>query len=388
MAERERACMGVGVMEGQPAGVGVMRPFHEGLAERLACQHDLLRGEFPALDRIAVAIYDRRTDLVKAFVHSSEGPNPFEHAMARLSDLASLQELARTGASRVIPDLSVHKASSVAHLKRLLRAGYLSSYTVPIFHKGAFQGFVFFNSLRRDYFTPAVVRALHPTAEVVALTTMMELDAVRMIQSAVRTIRQISRARDEETHSHLERMARYTRLIAQRLAPRRGRSDEWVEFLFQFAPLHDVGKIGVPDTILLKPARLTAEEFEVMKGHVAKGVEIVDVMAETFRIAGAPYVRILRNVAAHHHEAVDGSGYPHGLAGDQLSLEGRIVAVADVFDALTSARPYKRPWSTHEALTYLVEQAGRKFDPEAVEILRNSGAAIADIQRQFAEDCE
>ncbi len=378
----------MGVLEGQPVGGAVMRPFHQGLAERLVCQHDQLRGEFPGLDRIAVAIYDHRTDLLKAFVHSSEGANPFEHAMSRLADLAGLQELARTGASRVIPDLSVHKASSMAHLRRLLQAGYLSSYTLPIFHKGSFQGFVFLNSFQRGYFTPAVVRALRPVAEVIALTTVMELDAVRMIQAAVRTIRQISRARDEETHSHLERMARYTRLIALRLAPRRGMSDEWVEFLFQFAPLHDVGKIAVPDHILLKPGRLTPEEFEVMKGHVAKGVEIVDVMADTFRISGAPYVRILRNVAAQHHEAVDGSGYPLGLAGEQLSLEGRIVAVADVFDALTSARPYKRPWSTHEALAYLVEQAGRKFDPEAVEILRNSGAAIADIQHQFAEEPE
>ncbi len=380
--------MDLGVVERRSAGMSTMRPFHQGLAERLACQHDQLRGEFPALDRIAVAIYDHRTDMLKAFVHSSEGPNPFEHAMARLSDLASLQELARTGASRVIADLSVHKASSIAHLRRLLQAGYQSSYTVPITSKGSFQGFVFFNSTLRGYFTPAVVRALRPTAEVIALTTVMELDAVRMIQAAVRTTRQISRARDEETHSHLERMARYARLIALRLAPRQGMSDEWVEFLFQFAPLHDVGKIAVPDTILFKPGRLTPEEFEVMKGHVTKGVEIIEVMADTFRIANAPYVRILRNVAAQHHEAVDGSGYPGGLAGPQLSLEGRIVAVADVFDALTSARPYKRAWSTGEALAYLVEQAGRKFDPEAVEILCNSAAAIADIQRQFAEEPE
>lgn len=380
--------MGVGVMEGQATGVGTMRPFHQGLAERLVCQHDLLRGEFPGLDRIAVAVYDRRTDLIKAFVHSSEGPNPFEHAMGRLADLAGLQELARSGASRVIDDLTQHKPSSAAHLRRLLQAGYLSSYTMPICHKGSFLGFVFFNSMQRGYFTPAVVRALRPTAEAIALTALMELDAVRMIQAAVRTIRQVSRARDEETHSHLERMARYTRLIALRLAPRRGMSDEWVEFLFQFAPLHDAGKIAVPDEILLKPGRLTPEEFEVMKGHVAKGVEIVDVLADTFRIAGAPYVRILRNVVAQHHEAVDGSGYPLGLAGDQISLEGRIVAVADVFDALTSTRPYKRPWSTHEALAYLVDQAGRKFDPEVVDILRNSTAAVADIRRQFAEDTE
>jgi HD-GYP domain-containing protein (c-di-GMP phosphodiesterase class II) len=222
-------------------------------------------------------------------------------------------------------------------------------------------------------------------AEVVSLHTIMELDAVRMIQAAVQTVRQISRARDEETGAHLERMARYARLIALRLAPRRGLSDEWVEFLFQFAPLHDVGKIAVPDQILFKPARLSSEEFEVMKTHVVKGCEIVDTMTETFRIGGAPYVRVLRNVVAHHHEAIDGSGYPQGLSGEAISLEGRITAVADVFDALTSQRPYKPAWSIEQAFAFLTEQSGKKFDADAVDILKNSMAAIADIQRQFTE---
>jgi Response regulator containing a CheY-like receiver domain and an HD-GYP domain len=363
----------------------VFRPVHQGLAERLACFHDESKRDFDGINRIAIAIYDPATDLLKSFVHSSEGDNPFDHTVARLEDLKPLAELARTGGRRVINDLSTHAAGTPAHAKRLLACGYLSSYTVPIFHKGLFHGFIFFNSFQRDYFTPSVVRRLRPVAEVVSLHTVMELDAVRMIQAAVETVRQISRVRDEETGAHLERMARYARLIAQRLAPRRGLSDEWVEFLFQFAPLHDVGKIAVPDQILFKPDRLTPEEFEIMKTHVDRGVEIVDTMAQTFRIRGAPYVRVLRNVVAHHHEALDGSGYPNRLSGDAVSLEGRITAVADVFDALTSARPYKRAWSVDEAFEYLTEQSGRKFDPEAVDILKNSRAAIADIQSQFAE---
>lgn len=361
------------------------RPVHEGLAERLACVHDEVKRDFDGVNHIAIAIYDPRTDLLKSFVHSSEGSHPFDHTVARLSELKSLSALARTGARRVVANLATHATGTPAHQRRLLRAGYLSSYTVPIFHKASFQGFIFFNSFQLDYFTPEVVARLRPIAEVVSLQTVMDLDAVRMIQAAVNTVRQISRARDEETGAHLERMARYARLIALRLAPRRGLSDEWVEFLFQFAPLHDVGKIGVPDQILFKPGRLTIAEFEVMKGHVAKGIEIVDTMADTFRIAGAPFVRILRNVVAHHHEAVDGSGYPRGLRGDEISLEGKIVAVADVFDALTSVRPYKKAWSNREAMAYLAEQAGRTFDPEAVGILQKSVAAVADIQNQFSE---
>ena len=361
------------------------RPVYQGLAERLACLHDEIKRETEGVNRIAIAIYDSRSDILKSFVHSSEGDSPFEHTVARLADLKPLAELARTGARRVIHDLSNHSTSNPAHNRRLVEAGYLSSYTVPIFHKGLFHGFVFFNSFQINYFTQAVIQRLKPLAEVVSLHTVMELDAVRMIGAAVKTVRQISRVRDEETGTHLERMARYTRLIAQRMAPRYGMSDEWVEFLFQFAPLHDVGKVAVPDQILFKPGRLTEEEFAIMKTHVVRGIEIVDTMADTFRLGGAPYVRILKNVVAHHHECIDGSGYPSGLGGDGISLEGRIAAVADVFDALTSARPYKQAWTIDDALAFLTEQAGKKFDPVAVEILRNSRSAIADIQSQFAE---
>lgn len=375
----------MGITSLPDTGRMAFRPIQQGLAERLMCLHDELKRDFDGVNRIAVAIYEQKTDILRSFVHSSEGDNPFDHTVARLADLKSLAELARTGARRVIADLTEHVGSAPAHCRRLTGAGYLSSYTVPIFHKGVFYGFVFFNSFRKSYFTPAVVRGLKPIAEVVSLQTIMELDAIRMIQAAVKTVRQISRVRDEETGTHLERMSRYARLIALRMAPRKGMSDEWVEFLFQFSPLHDVGKIAVPDQILFKPGRLTTEEFEIMKTHVGRGNEIVQVMAETFRLTQAPYLRVLRNVVAHHHECLDGSGYPAGLSGEDVSLEGRIVAVADVFDALTSTRPYKKAWSVDDALNFLTEQAGKKFDPEAVEVLKQSRSAIADIQRQFAE---
>ena len=272
-----------------------------------------------------------------------------------------------------------------AHLKRLLRAGYLSSYTCPIQHRNTFQGFLFLNSFQAGYFTPDVLRRLRPYCEVVSLNTVMELDSIRMIQAAVSTIHQVSQARDEETGGHLERMARYARMVAQRLAPRHGLSDEFVEFLFQFAPLHDVGKVAVPDNILFKAGRLDPTEWEVMKGHVGRGIAVVDVMAATFGVTGAPYMRVLRNVVAHHHESMDGSGYPLGLSGAQISLEGRICAVADVFDALTSRRPYKDAWTNEAAMDFLVEQKGRKFDPDCVDIFQKSMAAILDIQRRVAE---
>jgi HD-GYP domain-containing protein (c-di-GMP phosphodiesterase class II) len=358
-----------------------------GLAERLICLHDEIKSDdtLMALSRIAVALYDDSTDLLKTFIHSSDGESPLDHSVARLSDLPTLQQLAWTGARRTINNLAKVAETGQEHAKRMVAAGYHSSYTVPIQHKGTFYGFLFLNSFAADFFTPPVIHRLRPYAELISLSVMRELDTVRMMQAAVKVIRQVSSARDEETGSHLARMARYARLIASKLAERHRLSDEFVEFVFQFCPLHDVGKVAVPDSILLKPGRLTAEEFETMKTHVARGVEIIDLMMRDFGLQSMPHFELLRNIVAFHHEAIDGSGYPYGRKGAEIPIEARIAAVADVFDALTSERPYKRAWTNEEAFELLQQQVGTKFDPECVEVLVESRAIIKEIQSTFHE---
>jgi HD-GYP domain-containing protein (c-di-GMP phosphodiesterase class II) len=360
---------------------------HRGLAERLICLHDEIKGDasLAALSRIAVALYDSSSDMLKTFVHSSEGESPLEHIVARLSDMPSLQQLAWTGARRTINDLATAAAAGQEHAVRLVASGYHASYTVPIQHKGVFYGFLFFNSSQPNFFVAPVLARLRPYAELIALAIMRELDTVRMMQAAVKVIRSVSSARDEETGAHLARMARYARLIGNKMAARHELSDEYVEYVFQFAPLHDVGKVSVPDAILLKPGRLTPEEFEVMKSHVEKGVHIIDLMVQDFGLGSMPHFDLLRNIVAYHHEALDGSGYPYGLAGDAIPLEARIAAVADVFDALTSERPYKKAWSNQDALDLLRSQAGIKFDPECVAVLAEHMDAVVDIQSRFGE---
>lgn len=366
---------------------GALPLMQRGLAERLICLHDEIKGDaaLTPLSRIAVALYDDSSDMIKTFVHSSDGDSPMEHMVAQMSDLPGLQQLAWTGARRTINDLSAAAAGGQVFAARLVASGYRSSYTVPIQHKGTFYGFLFFNSFDVDFFTAPTVSRLRPYAELISLVIMRELDTVRMMHAAVKVIRSVSSARDEETGAHLARMARYARMIAVKLAPRYGLTDEFVEFVFQFAPLHDVGKVGVPDSILLKPGRLTEEEFDVMRGHVAKGVDIIDLMMRDFGLKSMPHFDLLRNIVAFHHEALDGSGYPYGRSGDQIPIEARIAAVADVFDALTSVRPYKKAWTNEEALALLSEQAGRKFDADCVAALVENQAAILEIQSQFNE---
>src|SRR5262245_56980956 len=155
---------------------------------------------------------------------------------------------------------------------------------------------------------------------------------------------------------------------------------------FLFAPLHDVGKIGLPDSVLHKEGKLTPEEFELVKTHPLRGREIVDTLIADFGLVGLEDVEALRNIAAYHHEALNGSGYPLGLSDGKIPLEARIIAVADVFDALTSRRPYKRAWSNDEAFALLRELAGVKLDAECVEALVSRRAEVEEIQRQFRED--
>jgi two-component system response regulator RpfG len=189
------------------------------------------------------------------------------------------------------------------------------------------------------------------------------------------TISRLARAgefRDLETGNHIYRIARYSRLIAERL----GLSAQQCELIEVASPMHDLGKIGIPDHILLKPGRLTDAEWQIMRQHSEIGHQILSG-------SDSKYMRTGATIALHHHEKFDGSGYPHGLKGEEIPIEARIVAVADVFDAVTTIRPYKTAWSFDDALSYLTSNSGKHFDPECVRIFKSELAAVNDIRKEL-----
>jgi HD-GYP domain-containing protein (c-di-GMP phosphodiesterase class II) len=163
-------------------------------------------------------------------------------------------------------------------------------------------------------------------------------------------------------------------------------TDEYIEHILMFAPIHDIGKISIPDYILLKPGKLTKEEWNIMKTHADKGREMIDTLLKNFGLEDFHHVDILRNIAQYHHEAMNGSGYPLGLKGNEIPIESRIVAVADVFDALTSRRPYKHAWTNSDAFTGLYRLAGSKLDLDCVKALSRCRDQIEAIQAHFRED--
>jgi HD-GYP domain-containing protein (c-di-GMP phosphodiesterase class II) len=360
------------------------------LGEKLAVLHAELRRRLPFVTRVAVATYDEATGLVKAFAHSTHGTSPLPHYEAPLSQAPGLRAIVETQRPRVLNDLETLTRSTGEHNRRLREHGYAASYTLPLAHHGVLWGFVFFDAHQANVFSPERLRELDVWGHLIGALATRELMALRLLVGALRTAVAMVSERDPETGVHLERMARFARLIGHELA-RSGvheLDDEYVEHLFLFAPLHDVGKIGIPDRILLKQASLSDEEREVMRTHSERGARLIDSILENFRLGTLPFMNVLRNVAELHHEALDGTGYPRQLRGNEVPLEARIVAVADVFDALTSARPYKPAWSNEAAFAELRELAQTQLDADCVEALVRCRDEVEAIQARFREGAQ
>ncbi len=209
------------------------------------------------------------------------------------------------------------------------------------------------------------------------LEEKVQIRTKELLDTRLEIIRRLGRAaeyRDNETGFHIIRMSKF----AQSIGRSYGMSDYDAEILLHASPMHDIGKIGIPDRILLKPGQLNEEEWEIMKTHAIIGAEILSGH-------NSDLIETARIIALTHHERWDGTGYPNKLAGKDIPLVGRIVAICDVFDALTSERPYKRPWSIEEALKYIEENAGKHFDPDVVTIFLHVLPDILKVKEQYEE---
>jgi len=200
----------------------------------------------------------------------------------------------------------------------------------------------------------------------------------KIVARELEMIMRLARAaefRDPETGAHIQRMAHFSQLIAAGLGLEAAECD----LILKAAPMHDVGKIAIPDHILLKPGKLTTAEFDLMKRHAEYGYEIM-------RDGHSALLDMAAIIAWSHHEKYDGSGYPRALAGEDIPLHGRIVAVADVFDALTSSRPYKPAWPLEQAFEFLRNGSGTHFDPACIDIFLDRADSILEIQNRFRDE--
>ncbi|MDT8445801.1 MAG: response regulator [bacterium] len=207
-------------------------------------------------------------------------------------------------------------------------------------------------------------------AKVQERTAMLEKTRLQVIQRLGRA----AEFKDNETGLHVIRMSHYSALLAEAA----GWAAAEVQLLLSAAPMHDIGKIGIPDAVLTKPAKLDDQEWQTMRKHP-------DIGAEILGEEGTALMDLARQVALTHHEKWDGSGYPKGLAKDAIPQAGRIVAIADVFDALTCVRPYKKAWSTEDAVQLIQDEAGKHFDPQLVPLFVSILPQIEAVRKQYAE---
>lgn len=228
-----------------------------------------------------------------------------------------------------------------------------------------------------DYITKPIVPAI-VRARVKTHLSLVQADALRETQ--IDLIQRLGRAaeyKDNETGMHVQRMSRYSYVLAVAA----GIDEQTANELLLAAQMHDLGKIAIPDNILLKPGRLDEGEFKQMKAHAQIGADILS-------NPQSQLVALARSIAITHHEKWDGSGYPKGLKEKEIPLEGRIAAIADVFDALTSERPYKKAWSVEDAVQLLQDESGKHFDPELVTLFVQELPKILDIKNKFAEQIQ
>jgi putative two-component system response regulator len=298
-------------------------------------------------------------------------------------------ELVKTAQFRMlISDWEMPEVSG-PELCRRIRArrscGYV--YILLLTSRGGAENIVEGLSAGADDF---VTKPFHPHELEVRLRVGERILSLEGRDLIIFTLARLAESRDPETGAHLERIREYSRLLAEQLARRPRYRDlidgDYVQMIYLTSPLHDIGKVGIPDAVLLKPGRLTPEEFEIMKEHAAIGAATLDDALSVH--PDAEFLRMARDIAWRHHEKFDGSGYPGGLAGEEIPLCARIVALADVYDALTTKRVYKAAFTHADARQIIVDGRGKHFDPDVVDAFLALETRFDAVRRQFDDERE
>ena len=269
---------------------------------------------------------------------------------------------------------------------RLRQQGYGAALFFPLGGDGSWSGLLAFAATEKGSYHREHLELLGNIASQISHGFEKTVVTENLVVSAITGLAKLAESRDPETGDHLLRMARYSALIAEEVgcggpyADQIG--DDVVRDILRFAPMHDIGKVGIADNILLKPGRLDDAERSEMERHPLIGAQVLRRCEEQMNAVGHTVFQIGIEIAEGHHEKYDGSGYPHGHSGDEIPLSARIVAAADVFDALTSRRPYKKAWSVEQALGVMQEESGRHFDPHVIAALLRALPRIMEVYEE------
>lgn len=301
----------------------------------------------------------------------------------------SIKHVVESGEPRVINDLGSYNSDKpISEYNRIIMAsGIKSSITLPLISNSKPLGVIFFSSTKNNVYTEEHIQFLKVIAQSITISFDKNIFVDNLLYSSLLAMAKLAEARDEDTGEHLERMQKYSKLIAKLLYEDSLYMNEidlhYIDDIERFSPMHDIGKVGVKDGILLKPAKLTEQEFNEMKQHTVFGGKVLRAAEENIMKSGISIFRIGIEIAEGHHEKWDGSGYPKKISGQQIPLSARIVAVADVLDALTSSRPYKKAFPFEESFNYIIEGAGKHFDPEIIRVISRNKHKIYRLYKSF-----
>lgn len=286
----------------------------------------------------------------------------------------SLGRILDSGVPRIINDYELyfeHRAINT-YSRILLDNGIKASITLPLKVNQKNIGFIFFSSNFRNIYKTKHVKFLEMVGNAVAVSFEKNIFVDDLLYSSVLALAKLAEARDEDTGTHLTRMKNYVMLLTKLMKNHEDFKDQinpqFLVDIEKFSPMHDIGKVGVPDGILLKPGKLTPEEFEDMKHHTVFGANVLREAEENLKQNSRSLFSMGIDIAHAHHEKWDGSGYPRGLSQEDIPLAARIVALADVLDALLSKRPYKKAFSFDESVEIIIQGRGKHFDPRIVDI--------------------
>jgi len=285
----------------------------------------------------------------------------------------------------VVSDWKMPRMNGV-ELCRAVRSGQFTHYIYFILLTGQTRPEEMIEGLSAgadDY----IYKPFNPSELIMRVNIGRRIIGLETSDMTIFALAKLAESRDQDTGAHLERVRSYCRVIAINLQNnpkfRRQIDDDFVGLIYRTSPLHDIGKVAIPDSILLKPGRLTAPEFEVMKTHTLHGAATIEAVLAEF--PEVPFLEMARDIALGHHEKYDGSGYPRGLVGDEIPLSARIMALADVYDALTSRRVYKEAFSHRTAKCMINNEAGKHFDPDILEAFHAEEQKFIAIRDQYAD---